>query len=239
MLALRSRSAVTPGDIVVATVSYRLSPTLWVGVFSRRYPDVRVECLTMEPLTRDVTVSDCWISGLPAGRWVGDLTRFPEVLRAEGLCEVGNGGLYRVTYQNPPVVYLFRRLRLPAQLPIWIQAGIGGMEVVVRRSEFRKIVAFSRSMDPAAQIVPMSRANLRSHLPMLTPSQRQVLATAMEAGYFEVPRRVNLTELARRLRRSQSGLSEVMAMIESKLLVSALHVPAFRSVGVARGRVAP
>jgi len=40
----------------------------------------------------------------------------------------------------------------------------------------------------------------------------------MAAGYFEVPRRVTLTELAERIGVAVSSLSEMLAVVEKKLL---------------------
>ena len=45
----------------------------------------------------------------------------------------------------------------------------------------------------------------------------------MAAGYFAVPRGITLTDLARRLDRSKSAVSEAIAIIERKLLESAMR----------------
>jgi predicted DNA binding protein len=58
---------------------------------------------------------------------------------------------------------------------------------------------------------------------MLTEIQQQLLSQAMAAGYFAVPRGITLTDLARRLDRSKSAVSEAIAIIEKKLLESALR----------------
>ncbi len=53
---------------------------------------------------------------------------------------------------------------------------------------------------------------------ILTPRQEELFRRAMAEGYFEVPRRVTLTELAARLGMAVSSLSEALAIIEKKLL---------------------
>jgi predicted DNA binding protein len=58
---------------------------------------------------------------------------------------------------------------------------------------------------------------------VLTEAQQQLLTEAMAAGYFAVPRGITLTDLARRLNRSKSSLSEAIAVIERKLLESAMR----------------
>ncbi len=51
----------------------------------------------------------------------------------------------------------------------------------------------------------------------LTFRQRQVLLEAIEAGYFESPRRITLTSLSRRLSVAPPTLSEILRKAESKL----------------------
>jgi len=114
-------------------------------------------------------------------------------------------------------------LGLPMQFPVRIQAGFLNWEVVARRSEFEEVLKHARKVNPDFQVVSIRDRPLRSHLPMLTDAQQQLLSQAMAAGYFAVPRGITLTDLARRLGRSKSGLSEAVAIIERKLLESALR----------------
>jgi predicted DNA binding protein len=45
----------------------------------------------------------------------------------------------------------------------------------------------------------------------------------MAAGYFAVPRGITLTDLARQIGRSKSAVSEAIAIIERKLLETAVR----------------
>ncbi len=227
LLSLRRRTRRAESDpIVVATLLYRLPDWVWVGRFSRAHPSVRLEFLAYSPLSRDVSVVDCWVTGRPAGVWAPEISRYPDVRHAESVAEMGGGCLYRVTFRNPPVVYLYRRLRMPLPLPIWMQGGMGRWEIVARTRAFHRLVEhFRRTVDPDLRIVSLHRSPLRSHLPQLSETQRQMLSAAMAAGYYAVPRKVSLGELARRLRRSRSALSETLAIVEEKLLESTVSNP--------------
>lgn len=230
LLSLRRATARDePGSIVVATLTYRLPDRIWVGGFSRAHPSVRIELLAYSPLSRDYLVADCWITGRPAGVWAGEISNYPDVRRVESIAAVGRGCLYRVTFHNPPVVYLYRRLRLPIPLPIWMQDGMGRWEIVARARVVRKLIDhFRRTVDPEVRIVSMHRGPLRSHLPQLTDAQKRMLSEALAAGYYSVPRKVNLGQLAKRLRRSRSALSEALATVEEKLLESTVSSPSSR-----------
>lgn len=211
------------GSLFVATLRLSIPADVWTGPFSRRHPTIRCEALNRTDLTGDIAISDYWIGGQPPGVWASEIASYPDVVRVESLAEVADGCLYRVTYRNPPVVYAHRRLELPIQFPVRMQNGILTWEVIGRRSDLEEVLRFARSRSDEVSIVSIRRRPLRSHLPLLTEGQQRLLSHAMAAGYFAVPRGITLTELARGLGRSKSSISEALAVIERKLLESALR----------------
>ena len=211
------------GRLFLATLHLRIPEDVWTGPFTERHRALRIEALNRTDLTQDTSISDYWISGHPPGVWADEIATFPDVVRVESLAEVADGCLYRVTYRNPPVVYAYRKLRLPIQFPLRMQAGVLTWEVAARRADFQEVLRFARSRSGDVRVVSIRRRPLRSHLPELTDAQHQLLTHAMAAGYFAVPRGVTLTELARGLGRSKSSISEALALIEQKLLESALR----------------
>ncbi len=208
--------------ILVATLRVRIPIRIWTGPFSARHPEVRLEVLNRTDVSPDISVSDYWIGGGAPGEWAREIGAFPDVVRVDPLAVVGSGCLYRIQYRNPPVIYLYRRLHLPLQFPLQIQAGMLTWEVVSRLAEFQTILGHARRADAGVQVTSVRRGPLRSHLPMLTAPQQELLTRAMAEGYFAVPRGITLTELSRKLNRSKSSLSEGIALIEKRLVESAL-----------------
>jgi len=221
---IRTREADSSGNgLFVATLRIRIPRELWTSVFSVAHPSLALEALNRTDVSKDVSVSDYWIGGQPPGVWAREIAGSPDVLKVDSLAEVGGGCLYRVTYRNPPIIYLYRELGMPMQFPLRLQGGFIRWEVVARRSDFEKVLRFARERDPDLQVLSIRRRSLRSHLPMLTEAQHELLVQAMAAGYFAVPRGITLTNLAARLGRSKSSVSESIAVIEKKLLESALR----------------
>ena len=224
LAGLRSSSDVErPDRLFLASLRIRIPRNLWTSPFSIAHPDVRLEALNRTEVGKDLSVSDYWISGQPPGIWAREIQAYPDVTRVDSLAEVGDGCIYRITYRNPPVVYLYQRLGLPIQFPLRIQAGYLTWEVVARFSEFQTIMKHVRGVDPNVRVLSVRRRPLRSHLPVLSETQHRLLSQAMSAGYFAVPRGITLTDLARKLNRSKSSISESIALIEKKLLESALR----------------
>lgn len=214
-----------PGPLVIAALAVPLSPKTWIGQFSRLHPEVRVEVLNLMPVSDGFTVSDVWFSSGGPGTPAEEIGSMTGVDRAEFLIEMGIGGLYRVTYATPRLLDRFRTLGIPAQFPWVVRAGEIHWEVVARDAELRRMVAYLREFDPAAVVSVRRRSAPRSDLADLTTLQRQLLATALSAGYFAVPRAITLTQLARQIGRSKSALSESLATIERKVLEASVRPP--------------
>ena len=53
---------------------------------------------------------------------------------------------------------------------------------------------------------------------MLTPKQRQVFELALREGYYDVPRRTSITEMARLLGVAKSTLSAQMHRMEAAVM---------------------
>jgi hypothetical protein len=220
------RASHDPGEqahLILATLRVRIPTSLWTGPFSQAHPTLRMEALNRTEVSENLSVSDYWISGPPPGAWTREIARYGDVTAVESLAEVGNGCLYRVTYSNPPILKVYRKLRLPVQFPLRIQAGYLVWEVCARRADFQAVLDYARSASREFSIVSIRRQPLRSHLPILSDAQHELLTLAMAAGYFAVPRGITLTALAKKLGRSKSGISESIAIIERKLLESAMR----------------
>lgn len=194
----------------------------WLGRFSNAHPELRIEAQNWTGLDDRTSVLDYWIAGLPAGTWTREIASYPDVDRVEALAEVADGCLYRVVQRMNPIVRLYRRLRMPLKFPLSVHEGVITWEVTSRKQDFDSLLAFLRTRRLDFAIVSVRRGLVQSHLPALTDSQRRLLDEALRSGYFAVPRGVTLTELARRLGRSKSAVSQSLARVEQKLLASSV-----------------
>lgn len=224
----RTRRA-EPNRLLVATVRLRIPDRTWIGPFSRRHPSVAIEILGRAEIDSATVVADIWISGRGAAVSAREIAGYEDVERAECLAEVGNGYLYRIRFRSPPIVALYRSLEVPLPFPIRARGGYIRWEIVARPPAFDRILEFAHEIDPGARTTWTRRPPLVDHLPRLTVSQRQLLHRAIEAGYFAVPRRVSLTELARAANRSKSSVSDALARIEESLLESTMRSGALQA----------
>jgi len=204
--------------LVIATLQIRLAQDHWLGRFSAAHPEVQIRALHWAAIDDATSVLDYWIAGLPGGTWTREIARNRDVSKVEALAETGEGGLYRVVQRMNPVVHLYRRLRLPLRFPMAVGAGVIAWEVMCKKSELDAILEFFRERKLTVAVSSVRRGLFGNQPPILTPRQRELLSEAIRSGYFAVPRRITLTDLAKRLGRSKSSISESLAHIERRIL---------------------
>jgi len=216
------------GPLCIASFYVRIGQESWTGSFSSRHPDARLVVLSHREAGPELSISDLWIGGGSDRAWGPEIAASPGVVGVTRVMRMGDGTLYRVSSRTPLVVRFYERLELPLPLPLRIQGGTIEWEVVAPPAEFRKLVRFAREIDPGARVVPLRSPPLRAHLPRLSEAQEALLATAMEAGYFSVPRQITVSGLSRRLHQSPSEVTARISAIEERLLESAVRLTSFR-----------
>ena len=98
---------------------------------------------------------------------------------------------------------------------------------VVSRDELRSIVDSLREREAGVRLLRVSRSideaggverALEIETSAITDKQREAVRMAVEAGYYETPRRTDLGELANRLGISKSAVSQRLTAVETRLV---------------------
>lgn len=198
-----------------------LPESTWIGKFSRLLPEVGIEVLSRLDLGRGRSLTELQLhSGEPVGVLLGALCSVPGVDDVEEL-EASPGHQHlRVTHRTSPFVPIFRDLRLIRRFPFLIRAGEASWVVVAPESKARALLARLREQSPASTCESVRHQETATVPGRLTDRQADLLRRAVAAGYFEVPRKITLTDLARNIGLAPSSLSEALAIVERKLLES-------------------
>lgn len=195
-----------------------LPDSAWIAAFSRENPDVRIEVLGRLDVERGRSLTELRLHVPGPGPWRGAVRALPRVDEVE---ELGGGPTevnLRVVHRTSGFVPIFRALHLIRRFPFTIEGGVASWVVIAPERKIRALLERVRAKAPAAALESIRQAGPAGTGDLLTPRQSELLRRSMAAGYFEVPRRLTLTELAGQLGMAVSSLSEALAIIEKKLL---------------------
>ncbi len=187
---------------------------------------------------------------LPEGHWAGDVTRDnpSAILRIDEHMALGKGrGSARAsssedisqTISSHPGIEDFRsldRLRFAVDIgpegggflkplrevgviphtPFEVRDGWVNWTIECSREKIRDLIGKFKSENIPHRLISTKSSSSR----LLTPRQREVFDVAMHEGFYDVKRRITLTEMANLLEISKSTLSAQLQRIESSVMHS-------------------
>jgi len=208
-----------PG-LTVCRLSVPLPRGPWVQAFTTRHPEVLLEVVERLDLGRARVMMGVRVRSVTPGDWAREIRSLPGVVTVEELGPRGSLSQLRVVHRTSAFLPVFRTLQLQQRFPFSIQAGVATWVIMGSSAKVRRLLSLVRRLSPGLSVVSVTHNAAPGRGP-LTTRQAAVFRHAMSRGYFEVPRGVSLTELAREIGRAKSSLSETLAVIERKLLVGA------------------
>lgn len=227
----KTTGAAEPGDrasvdrVAIVKIDIEVRRTNWTCGLTLRYPALTLEIDSILPLGRGSTVGDYHLLG-PRKEWATEIAQFPDVDSVSPLDEGPTPTMFRVRFRATILSRLMVKDRVVLRYPASVQNGILTIETIDRISRIRKILQDLQRGRLSPRLGSLRRVSPRHRLPHLSPVQRNLLNQAVSAGYFAVPRRINLTRLAQKVGRSKSTVSKMLAVVEQKLVAAALETDA-------------
>ncbi|MCH1537621.1 MAG: hypothetical protein DWC01_01320 [Candidatus Poseidoniales archaeon] len=186
-------------------IDVRLPEGHWAGDVTRIHPKATLRIEQHMPLGKGRGTARCW-ANVPLDETITQHDGIDRLTPLEdGYFNVdisaGGGGFLR------PLIDLGVVPRTPFEVRDgWVEWTVEG-----HRQQMRDLINRFRSDE-----IPHRLLSTRSTGPrLLTPRQREVFEAASREGYWDVPRRINLTELAGLLGIAKSTLSNQLQRIES------------------------
>lgn len=155
---------------------------------------------------------------LAGGSWVERLARIrssPGVGDVQVLESTPEHGRVRLRVPSCPLARAVARSGALPRFPFEVRDGADRWLLIAEREAASRFVDDLRDQGLAVEVL-----SFRAYRPheSLTRRQREMMDAAIQAGYYEVPRRVTLTRLAERLHVAKSTLSETLARAEHHVL---------------------
>lgn len=222
---LSSPAARLRDGIVVIKLDFKATPENWASQFSQRHPALEVEVGHVVNFADDDHIGEFEIVG-PRRDWTDEIAASRDVVEADLLEFFADRGRYRVRYRHAPVLLMASQFRVLLRPPSRIKNGMVTVGLVAWRSQLRNLMSALARAGREPRLVslgPESSPAAAGATPdiVLTSVQRALFRHALSKGYYEVPRRISLTQLARDVTRSKSSVSRTLAIVEHKLAHSA------------------
>jgi HTH DNA binding domain len=193
---------------------------VWLSRFTREHIELLVEVHSTLTVSPTNTVGEFEIYG-PLQDWTREISRFPDVIEVARIPVFPGVGRYHVLFREPIHLRIARKVGVHLRYPWAVRNGILQCESIARASEIRRLIASLQNAGCQPRVIYLRGAALRTLRPILTHVQRELFRQAFASGYYDVPRRITLTALAKKVSRSKSSVSRALAVVERKFAESA------------------
>ena len=207
--------------ILTCRIQVTMPPASWMCRFTVAHPDLRMDVLNRLDLGRGSTLLEVCISAPEdpeGGGWSEEIRRLPGVQDVELLGATGNSETCRVFFRGATFLPLLKHLRLAQHLPFPIRDGVATWNVVGPEVKVRALLDTMGKATGRVRVLAVRHGPSSSEPALLSPRQEEVLHRALAEGYFDVPRRISLTQLASKMGVAISTLSVILAVIEKKII---------------------
>lgn len=133
--------------------------------------------------------------------------------------------VYRLRIETTPLTKILKELHLLMRYPTPFDEGIVKLLIVADDQGIQKLLSRLHQIAPGTAIISVHHDSFSGPTSLLTPRQKEIFRLALAAGYWDVPRRATLADIAQTTNVAKSTLSEMLATIEMKLLREAKDPP--------------
>ena len=197
------------------------SDKLWLGAVSKKYPSFQFLITAFTPISQDPFIGNSLISinGFQTMPVLEDIRKHPSLKEFRILEETSCCLTIETKTFDPYLLHSIIKSCIFVNLPVQIKEGIATFEVSGSRDNINEFLELLEQKNIPVELKEIGEFSHNADY-LLTPRQQEIFDSAKNSGFFEVPRKINLTSLAESLGMAKSTLSTMMQRIYAKLLGS-------------------
>jgi predicted DNA binding protein len=193
---------------------------LWLSKLSLEYPECEFSVLSAIPVSLDITVGNTLIkiSCAKAQDIFRKISEHPSINSVSIIEEVANGLVINVFTKDESILDSIVKSHVVINFPVNIKNGIAEFVLSGLRTSINSFFEILESKGVKYEIKILGKYVQDKTIIDLTPRQLEIYYRAQEEGYYDVPRRITLTELAVKLDLAKSTLSSMLQRVHKKLI---------------------
>lgn len=205
-------------EIVEGRIKIELPKKKWISVLSREFSDNLFSITSMSLLNENICNILIKITGKDLENLTKKLKNYPTISDNSIIDDSGSSIMLNVKSKGPVLLSIFNKEEIVPIYPIHIQAGWGEWHFFATRERITAIFDDFKAKGINVELKSVGKYKAKHKL---TDRQLEILDQARREGYFEIPRKITLNNLAGKLNISPSTLSESLRRINKKLLFEA------------------
>ncbi|MFX0029091.1 MAG: helix-turn-helix domain-containing protein [Candidatus Hermodarchaeota archaeon] len=204
----------------LARVKIKFPEQLWISDIFKKFPDVKMEISHFLPydLEKSIGNSAIVIMHYNIENIIEEIRSHPSVFEFSILEKEENKIKFNIKTKDPYLLYAIIKCGVLIDFPVRVEDGYAFWRLVSSRESIDQLLTLFEQKNINFDLlrIGVSPYNLEDDKNKLTLDEITILEKAISLGFFEIPRKISLEELANQLGKSKSALSVMLRKIIKK-----------------------
>jgi len=204
----------------LARIKIKFPEEIWISEIFRNFPDVKMEISHFLPydLEKSIGNSAIEIMHYNINSIIEAIRIHPSVIDFGILEQEESRVKFNVKTKDPYLLYAIIKCGVLVDFPVRVEDGFAFWRLVSSREQIDQLLTLfeQKNIDFELLRIGKSPYSLEDDKNKLTLDELNILDKAISLGFFEIPRKISLEELANEMGKSKSALSVMLRKIIKK-----------------------
>lgn len=204
----------------LARVKIKFPEQLWISQIFKKFPDVKMEISHFLPydLERSIGNSAIEIMHYDIEKIIDEIRNHPSVFELSILEQEEKRVKFNIKTKDPYLLYAIIKCGVLIDFPVRVEDGFAFWRLVSSRERIDQLLTLFEQKKINFELlrIGISPYNIEDDKNKLTLDELNILDEAISSGFFEIPRKISLEELANQMGKSKSALSVMLRKIIKK-----------------------
>jgi len=207
----------------LARIKIKFPDKIWISEIFKKFQGVKMEIAYFLPYDLEKSIGNSVVEILhhDLDSIIDVVQNHPSVFEFNLMERDESRVKFNVKTKDPYLLYALIKCGVLVNFPVNVRDGNAYWKLISSRDRIDKLLTLFEEKDLIFELLRIGKApfNIDDNENKLTLEESKILDKAIETGFFEVPRKISLEELANSLGKSKSSLSVMLRKIIKKKVV--------------------
>ena len=204
----------------LARIKIKFPEEIWISKIFKKFHDIRMEILYFLPFNLEKSIGNSIVEiyHYDIESIINDVRNHPSVFEFSILEKEENRIKFNVKTKDPYLLYGVIKCGVLVNFPVRVRDGYAYWRLISSRESIDQLLTLfeHKNIDFTLLKIGVSPYVIDEDKNKLSLEESNVLDKAISLGFFEIPRKISLEELANTLGKSKSALSVMLRKIIKK-----------------------
>ena len=204
----------------LARIKIKFPEEIWISEIFKNYPDVKMEISHFLPydLEKSIGNSVIEIRHYNVNSIIKEIRNHPSVFELSVLEKEENQVKFNIKTKDPYLLYAIIKCGVLVDFPVRVDEGFAYWRLISSRDQIDQLLTLFEQKNVNFELlrIGISPYSIEDDKVKLTFDEEDILDKAISLGFFEIPRKISLEQLANKVGKSKSALSVMLRKIIKK-----------------------